>query len=110
MARKAPRLDVVITPQAQRDINRIWAYNCDEYGPDHADSYIGFLDRETAKLQTEYLKGKIPANYPEVRYRLIRKGRGHGYVVIYDVVGSSVEVLHYYHTAQDWQGKLGMGE
>ena len=110
MARKPPRLNVVITPQAQRDINRIWDYNCDQYGPDHADSYINFLDKETAKLQTEYEKGKIAATCPELRYQLIRKGRGHGYVVIYEVVGSSVEVLHYYHTAQDWQGKLARGE
>jgi len=47
---------------------------------------------------------------PRFRYRLIRKGRGHGYVAIYKIVDSTVEVIHYYHTAQDWQGKLMRGE
>lgn len=107
MALKSPRrLTVVITPVAQRDLNQIWNYNCDTYDADHATNYIAFLTKETAKLRTEYLKGKPAPNHPRFRYRVIRKGRGHGYVAIYKILETTVEVLHFYHTAQDWQGKL----
>jgi len=106
MAHKPPRLTVVITPLAQRDLDQIWSYNCDTYDADHATDYVTFLTRETAKLKTEYIHGKLAPNYPRFRYCLIRKGRGHGYVVIYKILASTVEVIHYYHTAQDWQGRL----
>ena len=106
MARKQPRLTVVITPLAQRDLAQIWNYNCDAYDADHATDYIAFLTKETAKLNTEYLQGQLAPNHPRFRYRLIRKGRGDGYVAIYKILDSTVEVIHYYHTAQDWHGRL----
>jgi plasmid stabilization system protein ParE len=110
MARKPPRLKLVITPQAQRDIYQIWDYNCREYDSDHANSYIDFLDKETAKLKTEYSKGKtVPVN-PDLRYQIMRKGRGHGHIAVYKIVADTVRVLHYFHTAQDWQGRLARGE
>ena len=106
MERKPPRLTVVVTPLAQRDLDQIWNYNCDTYEADHATDYVAFLAIQTAKLKTEYLQGKVAPNHPRFRYRLIRKGRGHGYVAIYKILDSSVEVIHFYHTAQDWQSRL----
>jgi plasmid stabilization system protein ParE len=106
MAAKPPRLDVIVTPQAQRDLGGIWDYNSDRYDSDHANDYIGFLTDETIKLKSEYPKGKtIPGN-PDLRYRIMRKGRGHGHIAVYKIVGDTVRVFHYFHTAQDWQGKL----
>ncbi len=36
-----------------------------------------------------------------------KKKRGHGHVVIYEVVGVIlVRILRYFHTAQDWQTTL----
>jgi addiction module RelE/StbE family toxin len=106
MARKPPRLTVDITPNARRDLHSIWDYNCDTYDVDHADRYMDFLADQTKKLRTEYLQGKSVPTRPDYRYRSIRKGRGHGYVLVYQVVNDAVEVIHYFHTAQDWQGKL----
>jgi plasmid stabilization system protein ParE len=110
MALKPLRLKLVITPQAQRDIDQLWVYNCRAYDPDHADSYIEFLEKETAKLKTEYSKGKIIPGNPDLHYRVMRKGRGHGHIAVYKIVGDTVRVFHYFHTAQDWQGKMEQGE
>jgi len=63
MAAKPPRLDIIVTPRAQRDLDEIWDYNSDQYGPSHAREYIEFLMDETLKLNTDYSKGKtIPGN------------------------------------------------
>ena len=106
MARKPPSLAVIIMPRAQRDLTAIWDYNCDTYNPDHADKYANFLADRTAALATEFLNGKVVPSRPDFRSFLMRKGRGHGHIAIYQIINDTVEVLHYFHTAQDWQSKL----
>ena len=101
MAAKPPRLVVIVTPQAQRDLNGIWDYNFDRYDNDQARDYINFLTDQTLKLETEYPKGKIIPGNPDLRYQIIRKGRGHGHIAVYKIVGDTVRVFHYFHTAQD---------
>jgi hypothetical protein len=39
-----------------------------------------------------------------------RSKRGHGHVAIYEIIDNKVNVIDYYHTAQDWQSKLARGE
>jgi plasmid stabilization system protein ParE len=47
------------------------------------------------------------AGRPDLRYLMIRrKAHGYGHVVVYRVTDVSVEVLHVFHTAQDWQTRL----
>jgi len=107
MARKPPRLVVSVSRAAQRDFDRIWDYNVDFYNSaDHADIYLAFLEAETAKLQDIYHLGRPVPQRSGLQHSTIRKGRGHGYVVIYEVSNDKVEILRYFHTRQDWQGKI----
>lgn len=111
MARKPPRLNVSISRRAQRNLDAIWDYNADFYkSADHADAYVAFLEEETGELATSYLSGRELLESPGLRYMVLRKGHGHGHVVIYEVKDDTVEVLAYFHTRQDWKGKLTRGE
>jgi len=106
MARTPPRLTVFVSRRAQRDLDHIWDYNVDFYNSaDHADAYLAFLEDETAKLQTNYHLGRPVPQRIGLQHITIRKGRGHGYVVIYEVSNETLQILRYFHTRQDWQGK-----
>lgn len=37
---------------------------------------------------------------------LKKRARGHGYVVVYQVLETEVYVFYYFHTAQDWMTQL----
>lgn len=106
MARKPPRLEVLTTPNAAVDLAQIWAWNAQRYDLDHADKYVQFLQNQTDRLAIEYQNGRPVPGIPEYQYVVLRKGRGHGHIAVYWVRDSVVEILHYFHTAQDWQRKL----
>lgn len=110
MARQPPRLTLVVTPNAQRDLRGLWRYTADNHGQAKADAYIDLLDQETVKLETDYFRGRSAAKGSDVRHITVRKGQGHGHVVVYRIVCETVEVLRYFHTAQDWKGNIERGE
>ena len=112
MARKPPKLKVQFSPRARNSLYEIWEWNASTYDADHADAYIAFLEESTNELATEYLTGNVVSVAPELRYIVIRRRtRGHGHVAIYKIVADTfVNVLNFYHTSQDWQGKLARGE
>ena len=105
MAREPTRLRVVISRRAQLDLDEIWEYNVNAYGLEHADRYLSFLEDETARLAVDYKLFATVPNRPGLQRMTIRKGRGHGHVAVFEVKGETVEVLRYFHTAQDWQGR-----
>lgn len=107
MAGKPPRLTVSVSRKAQRDLDEIWDYNARSYrSADHADAYLAFLEGEVRKLETDYLAGKPVPDRQGLQYVILRKGRGHGHLVVYEVVGDKVEVLGFFHTRQDWQSRM----
>ncbi len=74
----------------------------------HADAYIDFLRGETDRLKTEYARGRTAPTVSLLLYRVIqKKQKGHGHVVVYEVIGGAVvRVIRYFHTAQDWHIRL----
>ena len=95
-----------------RYLDGIWEWNAERYGDDHAEGYVSFLRSEAYMLDREYADGKPVPGAPEVLYRTIRKSRrkqSHGHVVIFQVIGKTVEVLRFYHTSQDWENRFREG-
>ncbi|MGD0540438.1 MAG: type II toxin-antitoxin system RelE/ParE family toxin [Tepidisphaeraceae bacterium] len=100
---------MTFAPQALANLDEIWDWNAEQYGRAHANSYAEFLQRRTDRLSTDYAHGKpVPTN-PKLYYRVIqRKKKRHGHIVVYEVNDDDVvRILRYFHTAQDWQNKLG---
>ena len=111
MARKPPQLKVVISPRALNALDEIWDWNAGRYDVDHADNYVDFLTKKTKGLASAYLTGRVVATAPELRYIVIKRtSKGQGHVAVYEITDDQVNVLNFYHTAQDWQGKLARGE
>src|SRR5579863_7129120 len=104
---KPPALTVVYAAKALKELDEIWDWNNKHYSSDHADEYIEFLERYIDALSTDHRRGKQVSVRPALTYILIRrKSKGHGHIAVYSVDEARVNVLHVFHTAQDWQAKL----
>jgi plasmid stabilization system protein ParE len=106
-AEQGPALPVVYAPLAIHDLDVIWDWNQKTYGPLHAARYADFLARHIDALGESHSRGRVVGSRPELRYILIRqRKRGHGHIAVYRVDQNAVNVLHVFHTAQDWQTKV----
>ena len=110
MASEPSRLILIIQPAARLDLLEIWDRNAETYGADHADRYVAFLTERTERLATDHSWGRLLPGRPGLLYVALRKGRGHGHLVFYRVTETTVEILRYQHTAQDWHGRASRGE
>lgn len=107
MASRPTPLTVAIAPTALNEISAIWRWNADEYGVSHADRYIDFLTDAIYSLATTHSLGRMVDGRPDLRYIVIkRRSRGHGHVAVYTVDEEHVNLLHVFHTAQDWPSGL----
>lgn len=66
-----------------------------------------FIEADHLGLDRAYSNGKDVATRPDLLYVLVRrKPKGYGHLVVYRVGEKTVDVLHVFHTAQDWQTML----
>jgi plasmid stabilization system protein ParE len=106
-SKAAKALPVVYAAAALKELDEIWDWNEKTYSRDHAAKYISFLEQHIDSLGTRHQKGRVVSNSPELRYIQIRlRNRGHGHVAVYTADDHAVNILHIFHTAQDWQTKL----
>lgn len=107
MASKPRKLRVQLSAEAEADLAGIWSWNFEKYGVDHANRYEDFLLSETQKLSTFYSLGRPVVERPGLLYRLILKHPGsQGHIVVFEVSNEFISVVHYFHTAQNWQAHL----
>jgi plasmid stabilization system protein ParE len=107
MAEKPRKVTLSFLPAAQTALRRIWNWNANRYGENHADRYIAFLIATTEKLVDDPSVGKPISKVPTMHYITIRRSRkGHGHVAVYEIVDGVIQVVDFFHTAQDWQSKL----
>jgi plasmid stabilization system protein ParE len=58
-------------------------------------------------LEIGYLDGRVVPTNLEFQYKtLLKRSGGHGHVVVYKVNPGEVNVVDYFHSAQDWQTKV----
>ena len=106
-SKKAKTLAVVYAADALKELDAIWDWNEKTYGREHAAKYVGFLDLLIETLSTDHHKGIAISSHPELRYFPLKfSSRGHGHVAVYSIDQQSVNLLHIFHTAQDWQARL----
>jgi plasmid stabilization system protein ParE len=107
MASPEPALTTRISPTATAELADIWHWNAERYGPDHADRYTEFLRSAIRQLPARHKRAlPVPGN-AEFRYSVIRRGsKGHGHIAVFRVRKQLIEVLHVFHTAQDWHAKI----
>jgi plasmid stabilization system protein ParE len=107
MASPERTLTVVLSPTAIDELHGVWLRNAEHYSPLHADTYVRYLKGRIYDLSWLYMQGKTVIGRPNLRYIIIRrKAKGHGHLAVYRVDDQEVNVLHVFHSAQDWQAKL----
>ncbi|HEY3780671.1 MAG TPA: type II toxin-antitoxin system RelE/ParE family toxin [Fimbriimonadaceae bacterium] len=109
MAKQRPSLAVIYTFAARDELRGIWSYNAKRRSTKQANSYEDFLMRGIDRLADEYGQGEDVTGFPEFKSLILIKRRGgDGHVVIYeiDAAAGTVNILHVYHTKQDWPAKL----
>lgn len=101
-----PDKKIIISPTAIDELDKIWQWNADRYGTSRANAYTLTLDRAIDELRQGYAAGARVSTMSNLKYVLVRrKGKGHGHVVVYRVDDDIINVLHVFHTAQDWQAR-----
>lgn len=111
MATPTSRREVIYSPDIRAELDTIWEWNAERYSIAHADAYLYFLKQFMSELAVTYPLGRLIGTNPDLRYRLIRrKSKGHEHVVVFRLIGDEVQVLHIFHTAQDWQANLQSGK
>jgi plasmid stabilization system protein ParE len=103
MARKSLKLQVRYHDRAVRTLQQLWKWNAERYSSDHADQYVGFLKSKADLLGSNYPSGRCVPTRPEFQFDTFRLRTGsHGHVVIYRVHQDFVQVMDFFHRAQDW--------
>jgi plasmid stabilization system protein ParE len=107
MAPKQPRLAVILAADAIDQLDEIWRWDANRYNPDHATNYGIFLKKTIDALDRNYAKGKRFGRRPDLRYIQIRRRTGgFAHRAVYSVDENIVNVLHVFHSAEDWENKL----
>jgi plasmid stabilization system protein ParE len=88
------------TPQAQRDIEKIYAY-LNQQSPSGAYN-VSVAIYAATRFIAERPKASPPTEKPNVRVKVVRRYR---YKIFYRVIGDTVEILHVRHTSRrPWKG------
>jgi plasmid stabilization system protein ParE len=107
MAEETRHLNLRYSLLVQPRLEEIWLWNADRYGDRHATQFVDFLRQRTLRLGSDYGKGRPVPTRPSYRHMVLKKrARGHGYVVVYQVLENEVFIFDYFHTAMDWIAQL----
>jgi plasmid stabilization system protein ParE len=110
-ADRGQALPVVYSPLALQELDVIWDWNEKNFSRNRAARYVDFLQRHIDALCENHHGGRLIESRPELRYIQIKhRKRGHGHIAVYRVSRNVVNVLHIFHTAQDWQAMLAEDE
>jgi plasmid stabilization system protein ParE len=107
MARITPKLTIEYTVESIADLDKVWDWNAEQYDEAHASRYIEFLKKKVGKLVATNYPGKPVPTHESYRYEILkRRSRGHGHLAVFQIVGSILRILRFYHSSQDWQKKI----
>jgi len=100
-------LPVIYANNAIRELEVIADWNEKTYSRAHAKSYIAFLEQHIDALAKNHAKGRPVSSRPDLRYiEIRRKTGGYSHFAIYSVGDQAVNLLHVFHSSQDWENKL----
>jgi hypothetical protein len=82
-------------------------FNLSLYIPSHATNYLAFLKRAVDALDRNYPKGKPVPGRPHLRYvHTRRRTGGYSHLAVDRVDENAVNVLHVFHSSEDWENKI----
>ncbi|MEQ1932482.1 MAG: type II toxin-antitoxin system RelE/ParE family toxin [Fimbriimonadaceae bacterium] len=109
MATGKPSLRVTVSAAVSVALKQIWWYDASHRGLSQANRYEMFLRKRIGLLATDYDRGRPVGADPNLRYQVLKlRSKGDGHVIVYrvDLLAKEVDLLHIFHTKQDWREKL----
>ena len=94
---------IVLSDEADRDLNAIWDYTADQWSVDQAESYVSGLDRVLRLLAEQ---PHIARERPEIR----QGARLHPYrkhLILFVETEETLNVSRVIHARADWHALLG---
>jgi plasmid stabilization system protein ParE len=105
LAKGSRKLRVILSREAEANLEEIWHWNAMAHDPQWADDYRAFLISNIRNLAAA--SGRIVAGEPALRYvRVRKKAKSHGHIIVFREAGEDMEIVFIFHTAQDWQNRL----
>ncbi len=92
---------LVFSPAAEADIEKIWNYSADNWGPDQADRYTDDIRDACQAVATSQKRGRIVDLRPG--YLKIATG---SHMVYFRERADRVEIIRILHVAQDVERNL----
>ena len=100
-------LPIIYANNAIRELEEIGDWNEKTYSRTRAKDYIAFLEQQILTLGRDFEKGRLVRTRPDLRYIMMRlKTGGNAHVAVYSVDEQAVNLLHVFHSAQDWENRL----
>ena len=94
--------EVILSPAAKSDLDRIWNYTDEKWGEEQAEKYIRQLWSDLAKI-AEDLKSSTAVD--EIR-RGYRKGRSGSHVIFFKPFDDGIEIIRILHQSMDFERHL----
>lgn len=92
---------LIFSPAAETDIDGIWDYSADNWGPDQADSYTDEIRDTCHALALGQKRGRVTSARPGyLKYPC----RAH--VIYFRNLGDTLEIVRILHGAQDAERNL----
>ena len=109
MARTKRGLTLQYTERAELELFDIWEWTAGKFGFKQADRYRRFLLNQTESIAREFPKSvrKLPGTYSFASLKYSEKRAAAGHIVVFEKRRDTLVVVHYFHTSQDWESKLG---
>ena len=105
--KRKEELPIQYSRKAIFEIDKIWSWNEKTYDSIHDSSYVLFLLREAERQCRKKDAGQPVEGHPDWRHLFVRQSnKGHGYIVVFRKTAQLIEILHFYHSAQDWPQRL----
>ena len=95
-------LPLHLTPQAQADLEAIWLYTFDRWGPMQADRYLDMLFDSLEMLAEMPGLARL---HPEITPPVRLHPRG-SHVIVYTDASDTVTILRVLGARQDWRALL----
>jgi|CXWL01.1.fsa_nt_gi plasmid stabilization system protein ParE len=107
MAKQPKSLEVVFTTSAWAEWLAIWEWSASQFGVVQADKYLNFLEKTIKTIAQNPDLGILVKEHDRVR-RVLAKQRAsrYGHIIFYRANAKRLEILHFFHTSQDWQSRF----
>ena len=92
----------LLSPRAQSDIEEIWDYTDERWGPEQAEKYVRVLQQAFETIARDPRRGR-PSDDIRVGYRRYSVG---SHVIFFRVIGGEIDVVRVLHQSMDFDQHL----